>query len=282
MEQIAPNTYVSTSFPYVNVGCVIGPTGVVALDAPTLPLDALTWRRQIAEVTDQPIVYTILTDVHPHRMLCAGLFEAPIIAAEAAYMHAVEYTRGFWRSVVRRLRRYHPEQEDALRDLDPALPEILFTDTLTVHKAGADVSVETAVGSSPGSAWIRPEGTDVLFVGDAVVVGQPPVMAEALDTKAWLDTLAALRRPRFADTTLVPGRGPLSDPQATSLMSEYIRLARRRVRSLHRDLRPRDDVAVFVNDLLSLFPLADVERDRLRSRVRNGLKHVYDELAPAV
>jgi len=280
MEQIAPNTYVSTSFPYVNVGCVVGPRGVVALDAPTLPLHAEAWRKQIAALTDQPIVYTILTDVHPHRMLCAGLFEAPIIASQAAYIHAVEYTRGFWRSVVRRLSRYHPEQEEALQGLEPVLPEILFSDTLTVHKGGADVRVETAVGSSPGSAWIMPEGADVLFVGDTVVIDQPPVMAEALDTKAWLDTLTFLRRPRFAHTTLVPGRGPISGSEATNLMSEYIRVARRRARSLHRDLRPRDDMAVFVNDLLSLFPLSDTERERLRRRVRNGLKHVYDELAP--
>jgi hypothetical protein len=104
-------------------------------------------------------------------------------------------------------------------------------------------------------------------------------MDETPDTKAWLDTLTRLRRPPFAGTTLVPGRGPLSDQSATHPLSEYVRLARRRVRSLHRNARPRDDVAGSVNELLSIFALSDTERDRFRRRVRNGLKHVYDELA---
>jgi glyoxylase-like metal-dependent hydrolase (beta-lactamase superfamily II) len=280
MEQIAPNIYVSTVYPYVNVGCVVGPTGVVALEAPTLPQDALTWRREISKLTDQPIVYTVLTDAHPHRLLSAGLLEAPIVSSKAAYEQAADYTRGFWRSVVRRLKRHHPEQEAGLRDVDPVLPEILFTDTLTLHKAGADVAIERIDGAAPGSAWVKPGDADVLFVGDTLVVGSPPVMDETADTKAWLDTLTKLRRPRFAGTTLVPGQGPHCDQSATHPLSEYVRVVRRRVRSLHRDARPRDDVSEFVNELLSIFALSDPERDYFRRRVRNGLKRVYDELAP--
>jgi glyoxylase-like metal-dependent hydrolase (beta-lactamase superfamily II) len=280
MEQIAPNMYVSTTFDYINVGCVVGPTGVVALDAPTLPQDALGWRREIARLTDRPIVYTVLTDAHPHRILCASLFEAPIVASTVAYQHAADYTRGFWRSVVRRLRRHHPEQEEALRNVDPTLPEILFNSTLMLHKGGVEVTIERIDGAAPGSAWIKPVEADALFLGDTLVVGQPPVMDETPDTKAWLDTLTQLRRPRFAGTTLVPGRGPLSDQAATSQLSEYIRVARRRVRSLHRTAGPQDDVASFVGELLSILELPDSELDRFRRRVRNGLKRLYDELTP--
>jgi glyoxylase-like metal-dependent hydrolase (beta-lactamase superfamily II) len=279
MEQTAPNIYVSTAYHYVNVGCLVGPTGVVALDAPTLPHDALRWRHEISQITDLPIVYTVLTDVHPHRLLCAGLLEASIVSTRTAYEHAAEYTRGFWRGTARRLRRDHPEEEQALRDLDPVLPEILFTDSLTLHKAGADVTVEQIDGAAPGSAWIRPWDADVLFAGDTLVVGRPPVMDETPDTKAWLDTLTKLRRPGFVSTTFVPGRGPISHQSATNPLSEYVRVARRRARSLHRAGRPREDVARFVDDLLSIYELSDTERNQLRRRVRNGLKHVYDELA---
>jgi cyclase len=279
MEQISPHIYISTTFRYVNVGCVVGPTGVVALDVPTLPQDALTWRRQISELTDQPIVYTVLTDAHPHRLLCADLLTAPVVSSRTAYEQAAEYTRGFWRGVIRRLRRYHPEQEETLRDVDPVLPEILFSDTLTLHKAGVDVTIQKVEGSAPGSAWIKPGDADVLFVGDTLVVGMPPVMDATPDTKAWLETLTRLRRPLFAGIALVPGRGPLSDQSATHPLSEYIRVARRRVRSLHRNDRPRDEVAGLVNELLSIFALSDSERDQFRRRVRNGLKQVYDELA---
>lgn len=278
MKQIAPNIYVSTEYPYVNVGCVVGPNGTVALDVPSLPEDALNWRRRVLEVGEGPIVYTALTDAHPHRLLCAGLLEAPIVASKAAYEVASEYTRGFWRNVTRRLRRYHPEQETALKEVEPVLPEILFTNTLTLHKGGADVTIERIDGAAPGSAWIDLREEGILFVGDTLVIGRPPVMSETPDSKAWLDTLTTLRRPRFSDVTLVPGRGPLSDQSGTEKLSEYIRVARRRVRSLVRSGGPRDDVSGFTDELLSLYSLPDGERDPFRRRVRNGLKQVYDQL----
>ena len=280
MKQIAPNVYVSTEYHYVNVGCVVGPKGVVSIDAPTLPEDVLDWRRQILELGAGPIVYTALTDTHPHRLLCAGLLEAPLVASRAAYELAAEYSRGFWRNTVRRLRRHHPEQETALKSMEPMLPEILFSHTLTLHKGGANVTIEKSEGAAPGSACIELQDKNVLFTGDTLVVGRPPVMNETPDTKAWLNTLSTLRRSRYADVTFVPGRGAVTDQTATEALSEYIRVARRRVRSLHRADRPRDDVTEFTNELLSLFSLSDAERNRFRRRVRNGLKHVYDELTP--
>ncbi len=280
MKHIAPNIYVSTDYPCVNVGCVVGAEGVVALDAPTLPGDALDWRRRVETLTEKPIVYTALTDGHPHRLLCAGLLGAPIVASRAAYQRAVGYTRGFWRNQIRRLIRDHPEEEAAFKGLEPVLPEILFNDSVTLHKGEAQVTIERINGAAPGSAWIDLREEDLLFLGDTLVVGRPPVMAETPDTRAWLDLLTELRRPRFADVTLVPGRGPLADPTATEPLSEYIRVARRRIRSLHRTGRPAQDVTDFVGELLSLFPLSEEERHRFPRRVRNGLKRVYEELAP--
>jgi len=279
MKEIAPNIYVSTEFPYVNVACVVGPEGVVALDAPTLPGDAVAWRQQIETVTERPIVYTAVTDAHPHRLLCAGLLGAPLVASRGAYEVAVDYTQGFWRNAVRRLARQYPEQASALKEVAPVLPEILFGDTLTLHKGGADVTMERINGAAPGSAWVDLRDQGVLFVGDTLVVGRPPMMDETPDTKAWLHTLTELRRPRYSGVTLVPGRGPLCDQDATEPLSEYIRLARRRMRSLHREERPSQDAAECAPELLSLFSLSDEERHRFRRRVRNGLKQVYNESA---
>ncbi len=279
MKEIAPNVYVSTEYPYVNVGCVVGSEGVVALDAPTLPEDAVAWRERIGAVTGKPIVYTALTDVHPHRLLCAGLLEAPLVASRAAYQLVVDYTQGYWRNVIRRLSKEHPEQESTLTDMEPTLPEILFNQALTLHKGGAQVTIERVDGAAPGSAWVQLPDRNVVFVGDTLVVGRPPIMEATPDTRAWLHTLTELRRPRYSGATLVPGRGPLSDQAETEALSEYIRVARRRMRSLHRQEDPREEPADFTAELLSLFALSEEERQRFRRRVRNGLKQVHAELS---
>jgi hypothetical protein len=77
---------------------------------------------------------------------------------------------------------------------------------------------------------------------------------------------------------IVPGRGPLCDGAATRPLSEYIGLARRRVRSLHTTSRPRADTASVVAELLALFLVPGNERDRVQRRIKAGLDRIYEEL----
>jgi glyoxylase-like metal-dependent hydrolase (beta-lactamase superfamily II) len=281
MIELAPNIYVSTDYPEVNVGFVVGPAGVIAIDAPTLPEDARAWRQRI-EQTAGPILYTVLTDAHPHRLLCAGLLGAPLVTTRAAYAQAADYTGGFWRNVVRRLSKRYPEAEEDLGKVDPQLPEVLFDGRLRLYKSEKEVTLVSTAGASPGVAWVDLRDEDsVLFTGDSLVVGEPPAMDTAPNTRDWLRTLSTLRRPRFSEVTLVPGRGPISDQSATRPLSEYIRTARRRVRSLHRTGRPEEDVKEFIDELLIIASHhAEEEKDWFRKRIEDGLERIYEELQP--
>ncbi len=282
MIEIASNIYVSTAYPSVNVGFVVGPSGIIAIDAPTLPQDAREWRQQIEQTADVPLLYTVLTDAHPHRLLCAGLLGAPIVATGAAYDQAADYTAGFWRNVIRRLSKRFPEAEDDLNDVDPQLPEVLFDGRLKLYKIGKAITLIGVTGASPGVAWVDLRDEDnVLFTGDSLVVGQPPAMDTAPDTRRWLRTLSTLRRPRFEEVTMVPGRGPISDQSATHPLSEYIRTARRRVRSLHRADRPKEDVTEFIDELLVIASHhAEQREDWFEKRIEDGLERIYEELQP--
>lgn len=292
MKKIAPNVYASTEYPGVNVGLIVMPKGAIAVDAPTLPQDARAWRQQILETARVPLLYVVLTDGHPDRLLGAGILggsgetpsassgQAPIVAARAVYDRASAYTDGFWRGVVEGWVRRHPEAADDLLGARGALPEIMFTSGLTLHKGGMAVTVKHVAGAAPGSACIRLPEQDVIFIGDTVIVESPPIMAAAPDTKAWLDTLTSLRRPSFSKTTIVPGRGPLCDRSATRLLSEYIALARRRVRSLHTAGQARADMSTVGAELLSLYSIPENKYDLAQRRVKAGLDRLYEELRP--
>lgn len=278
MKKIAPDIYASTRYPGVNVGFVVLPEGAIAIDAPTLPRDARNWRERIEEIARGPILYVLLTDAHPDRLLSAALLEAPIVATRAAYDRAVDYTDGSWRGVVEGWVRRYPEAADGLSDVHHALPEILFTDSLTLHKGGEDVVIERVAGGAPGSAWVYFDEKDVLFTGDTVVVDVHPFIEAAVDTKAWLNTLKSLRRARYAETTIVPGRGPLCDQSSSRPLSEYIALARRRARSLQTAGRARVDKAAAVAELLSLLPVLDDELDIVQRRIKAGLDQLCEEV----
>jgi glyoxylase-like metal-dependent hydrolase (beta-lactamase superfamily II) len=278
MKKIAPDIYVSTRYPGVNVGFVVLPEGAIAIDAPTLPQDARDWREQILQKAKGPILHVVLTDAHPDRMLSVGLLGASIVAARAAYERAVVYTEGFRRSIIESWARRYPEAADDLAEVPPALPEIMFTDSLTLHKGGTDVTVVHVAGGAPGSSWVYFPEQDVLFAGDTVVVDTHPFMEAAPDTKAWLNTLKSLRRARYAKTIIVPGRGPVCDQSATSPLSEYIALARRRARSLQAGGRARVDKAAAVTELLLRFPFFGDEHDLIQRRVKVGLDQLCEEM----
>ena len=277
MKEIASNVYASTEFPGVNVGFIVMPEGAIAVDAPILPQDARAWRQQVVEIAGGPILYVVLTDTHPDRLLSAGLLEAPIVAARAAHDQASAYTEGFWRGVVESWARRFPEAADDLSGVSVVLPEVMFSSGLILHKGGVDVTVKRVDGAAPGSAWVYLPEQDVLFAGDTVVAGSHPFLRAAPDTKAWLRTLTALRRARFSKTTIVPGRGPLCGQAASRPLSEYIVLARRRVRSLHTS-GARPDVGDLVAEMLPLFPVPEDERELVPRRIKAGLDRLYEEL----
>ncbi len=276
MRKIAPNVYASTEYPGVNVGFIVLPKGAIAIDAPTLPKDARAWREQILETAGGPILYVVLTDAHPDRVLSAELLEAPIVAARAAYERAIAYTDGFWRGVIDSWSRRHPEAADDLTGSPIALPEVLFDGSLTLHKGGEDVTVHNIAGGAPGSAWVDLPEHEVLFTGDHLVVGTHPFMEESLNTRTWLYTLKWIRRNRFKNTAIVPGRGPICDQSATGPLSEYIALERRRALSLVKGTR--EDKAAMVAELLSFFPISEDEAKFVRRSIKAGLDQLCDEL----
>ena len=277
MERIAPSVYASTGFPGVNVGFIVVPAGAVAVDAPTLPADAHAWREQIVETARGPILYVVLTDAHPDRVLSAALLGAPVVAARAAYERAALYTEGFWRGAIEGWLRRYPKSVDDLADVRVALPEVMFTQSVTLHKGGTDVTVTRVAGGAPGSAWIYLREQDVLFAGDTVVVETHPYMDATPDSRAWLDTLKSLRRNRFSETLIIPGRGGVCNQSGTRPLSEYIALARRRARSLLRGGRVRIDRAAATVELLSRFPVPDGEHDAVQRRIRASLDRLCDE-----
>ncbi|HIE39495.1 MAG TPA: MBL fold metallo-hydrolase [Anaerolineales bacterium] len=278
MEEIAPGVYVSSFYPGINVGLIVTDGGPIMVDSPPLPDDARAWRERAEEVAGGPIRYVVLTDHHPDRLIGAGWPGAPVVAGRGAFRRLREGGESLWRAVVEEWVRRRPGAE-GLADARPVLPEVIVAGRVSLH-GSVPVVVESVPGAAPGSVWVRLPEQEVLFAGDTVVVGAHPFLAEAPDTRAWLETLVDLRRPWFPARLIVPGRGPVCDKEATRDLSAYIQRVRRRIRSVHTAGGGRGDLAGLVEEFLSLFPIEEGERERVQRQVRAGLERVFEELRP--
>ena len=155
MKKLRTGVYASTDYPGVNVGFIAVPGGAVAIDAPTLPSDAQAWRRRVMEAAGGPVLYLVLTDAHPDRLLSAGAMGAPIVASRAAYERASSLAEGSWRTAAERWARAHPRAAKALAKPSLALPEIMLDSRLTLHREDEAVTIESVAGAAPDSVWIH-------------------------------------------------------------------------------------------------------------------------------
>jgi len=68
MKKISPNVFIETGFSGANVGIVQTTEGLVMIDTPWRPTDAIKWREEISNKGN--IRYLINTDEHHDHNLC--------------------------------------------------------------------------------------------------------------------------------------------------------------------------------------------------------------------
>jgi glyoxylase-like metal-dependent hydrolase (beta-lactamase superfamily II) len=278
VKKVTSNAFVASFFPGLNVGYVITDEGAIALDAPALPSDARAWRRHITKTTGGPIRYTVLTDHHPDRASSAGLLGAPIIAGVGTFdqLKSEDWRK---RAALEEWTQEHPKDVKELVRTGPALPEVAVNGRLVIQ-GSLPIIVETTLGAAPGSVWVVLPEKGILFAGDTVVISTHPILEAAPDTKAWLDALAKIRRPSSPFRVIIPGRGRVGAREDTEPISNYIRLARRRMRSMHTSGKAYTETESLVKEFLSQYQVRSTQRAIIQARVEAGLKQVYNELQP--
>jgi glyoxylase-like metal-dependent hydrolase (beta-lactamase superfamily II) len=278
MQKIAKDLLVETKFPGVTVGAIVGADGVVCVDAPTQPADARAWRQQLEQVTGKRIRFVIVLDHHRDRNLGVQWLEAPVIAHEQTYERL--------RLLPELYRNLPPEPgADSERVADLAglrvvLPQISFTNRLTLAVGDREVYLSHRPGVMAGAIWVEIPSQGVVFTGDAVTHKAPVLLGEA-DLDAWLDSLGELRKKRTPGRIVVPGRGGVTDKDGVKPTEDFLKLARRKVEAFVRGRKPRAELQALAGDLLGR-PAGSAElRGLYQRRLHAGLEHLYDQLTIA-
>lgn len=280
MHELAPGIFVETGFRRVNVGAILTSEGFVLIDTPPFAEDARRWRSQLMAIAAQPVRAIINTDGHRDRILGDCWFpDAVIVAQENTIDHVKNLPGNFVDTAAEEL-AYLSFERSAFSAAHVRVPDIGFSQRMQLRFGDRVIPLISKPGPMAGSLWVHLPEEQILFAGDSVVVNQHPYLSNP-STKLWLENLTVMRRSRFPVKWIVPGRGPLIDKRATEPLSNYLRLARRRVHSLYRAGRPRADTAVLVSELLELFPYDQANVDELQRRIKAGLDRIYDEFKAA-
>ncbi len=283
MREISPGIFVETDQRGANYSAVLTNDGFVVIDTPIVPKQAVAFRDELKRIAGgKPFLYIINTDHHRGHIVGNQYFAGtPVIAHDIAWKHMKGYGENFKQRVIDSFKK-EPEiqsQFGGLNDIQIVVPKITFSDRLDIVRGGRDIRIIRIGGHTAATSVIWMPVEKILFVGDAVWVGQHPYMAQG-NSKEWLDGLTRIRKQK-ADL-IVPGRGPVTSRDGTERMSEYIRYIRARVRTCHRQGKTKQEtVQTVLREVVGWFPIAPALKSKTESQIKQGIGRIWNEIEKA-
>ena len=274
MIKVTDHVYAETKYTGANVGCVVTEQGLVLIESPMLPEDALDWREELRKVSDKEIAYLISTDHHFDHVFGNAFLTKRTIAQRIAY-------RGFKFVQDNREQQFmqffpdvYTERRETLDQVEIVLPQITFSREMTLNMGDLTLVLTYVGGHSPATIMIYVPQDKVLFAGDNIEVGQLSYTAEARFAP-WIEMLRAVEQMEIEK--IVPGHGELCGLEGAQRVRIYFEEMRDRVKKLYDAGAAKEEVLQQV-DLTDVVPLDPPLPPGTRDSLRGDIALAYDQI----
>ena len=214
MQKIGRNVYAENGFRGCNPGFVVTSGGVVMIDTPQMPADAIWWRDEIAK--QGPVRYLINTEPHGDHFAGNYFFEGTVVAhqgtREAILAASVEQFK-------ERLKQTDPDSLPMVKDYSYRPPAITFSEQMTIYVGNHTFQLINLPGHTPYQIAVYIPEERVVFTSDNVFCRVQAWLHEAVPYE-WLDSLRRLEQ--LEADVLVPGHGSICDPSYIREMGAFI------------------------------------------------------------
>jgi hypothetical protein len=269
MEEIASNVYLEMEFPRVVLGILKLDHGMVMIDSPFRLPDTQSWMAKLRHFGMGMEALHLLLDAHVDRTLMTHAMETDVIIHE----DACDIIRN--RSASSRSQELeigpdwtHTELPSGTRFF---IPRMTFSDEVLIHWGEKPLVISHRAGSHYAGAWLIHDAQKVVFVGDSVVIDQPPFLAKA-NLDCWIGDLNWLSSPRFEDYQIVSSRSGLIQPESIRKMAELLTDIEEQLGELSKQGSPIAGVPDLSLQLLKKMDYDPKDQDRYYHRLTRGLE----------
>jgi cyclase len=236
MKQIAPNIYVELDNLGSNNSFIVTNEGIVLIDAPHKPTDAVRWRNTID--TFGKAVYLIHTDHHIDHTLGNFFLEGTIISHDETRRKMKDHyaSMSFIQDL---LSVFDPEGLSLMTGYSLRLPTITFNDRMKLNVGGVTLELIHLKGHTPNSLIVYLPDQKVLFTGDNVCEAGLPSFHESC-VASWFETIDYISTLDFE--IFVPGHGEIGTKET---VLEFRRQARELVQNIENAIRsgiPKEEI----------------------------------------
>ncbi|MBW1767561.1 MAG: MBL fold metallo-hydrolase [Deltaproteobacteria bacterium] len=214
MEQVSANVYAETGLGGCNPGFVTTKDGIVMIDSPQIPSDAIHWRNEMKNKGE--IRYLINTE--PHRDHIAGNFFFPgtIIAHQGTREVISSFTED---SIIDRIRNVRPEDLPLMEGYFLKKPDITFSEKLALYLGDHIFELISLPGHTASQIAVYIPQERVVFTGDNVFYRVQTWLKEAVPYE-WLQSLERIAQ--LDVDVIVPGHGEVCDKSYLKEQASFI------------------------------------------------------------
>lgn len=278
MEQLADNVFVETEYEGVNVGAILTKQGIIAIDAPSYPRQARDWAMRLHALSPRPLQYLILTDYDGDRILNARWLNAPIVTHQVTRDRLADYEKRYPAALLESLANRNPEKGRELRTSPVEHASISFDGRMEICKGTQRLVLIAAPGPTSANIWVYHPQSAVLFAGDTVIDGLPPLLKEPTGRR-WQLTLSRLQTWSEPLERIVPGRGTVCDNmERVRQLAQTLADMQARIEQLVANEQPREETAIYAAELLTQYNNHQLPTDWLKKQLKSSLDRLYDEL----
>ena len=273
MRKIAPGVYLESRFPAVQLGAIASDSEILLIDTPLRSEDAREWTG-ILSSQGQPRFVAML-DHHPDRSLGGRSFDLPVLAHDLTR----EVMAG-WPDAFKGGTRPIGAESDRLKRITgvtKAVPEVSFAESLVVHVGRRQAELIHRPGPLAGSIWVAVPQARVVFVGDLIVLSEPPFFGECV-IDSWLASLSDLSGRRWKDYTLVSGRDGVVGREALRAMARLLEKVESRLARIGGRSVAAEACATLAGQLLRGYRVSGARREQALTRLQLGLARMHSRL----
>lgn len=214
MQKVSNNTYAETGFRGCNPGFVVTGDGVVMIDTPQMPTDAIGWQDEIAK--HGAVRYLINTEPHGDHFTGNYFFEGTVVAHEGVREAILASSA---EQLKERLKQMDPESMSLMEGFSYRPPTITLSDKLTLYVGEHTFQLIHVPGHTPFQVAVYIPEERVVFTSDNVFYKVQAYLHQAVPYE-WLESLKRLGE--LEVDVMVPGHGDVCDRSYIAEMSAFI------------------------------------------------------------
>jgi len=204
MQKVKDHIFVETEYLGCNPSFVVTSGGIVMIDTPQLPLEALTWKKEMQSYGE--VVYLINTDHHRDHALGNYFFDGDIIVHEGTKKELLsDANLKMCRDCITLI---DPSSAFLMAGYFVRQPRFTYETKMDLYLGGEAFELIHIRAHTQNETLVYLPGKRVLFTGDNVCTNGIPNLSESFP-REWLKALD------FMDTLdidiLVPGHGSIGN-----------------------------------------------------------------------